>query len=1283
MRLRTPAALAAVLSLVAVAATTATAASAAPVPREPSPAATAQVVIGEFEPGGTETWDLHTTGTATGELTIEADDPASGAGHGRLVASVPTGTLEAARWPGQIDATALELAVRTSDVDLVTVRVQDSSGQAHQQRLAVDPDAEGWQSLRIADFTSGDGYLHFGGADDGVWHGPLRAVSVILDTWSFREGSTSGTLDIDRVVADAVVTTPAVALQTLVTGNVFHVGDDVAVGLTGDATDIAWTVRDGYGTVVDQGEAAASELEGTLPLDVTQPGWYAVDVVATTATGTRELVGTDLAVLQPLAEDFVRDPRLAVATHYGQSWPLATAALVADAGFGMARDEAYWAAQETTPGEIVWQDKVVAYEQEFADLGLAHFRVLSYGNPLYFEDEAPTTPEGREAFARYALATVEELGVEGNYFEVWNEWNWRDLDGAAGASAAQYVALLQVVHDTIKAEYPDAVIVGPALAPMNDWQGWFTEFADLGGLDLVDAVSTHPYTYPDAPESSTRFEGQWEALRTIMDAHGAADLPLMISETGWPTSETSVGIDEATQAQRQVRGTLIALADGIQNVTIYDFMDDGTDDAEVEHRFGIIRNTDDDRGAFVPKPAYVANAVLNRQLAGLGYDSSVDLGPDAFDTVFSDGDRIVHAAWATTPTTAAFAATGPVTVTGIYGDVTELAPDADGLVHVSLGEQIVYVEGPVTTASLADTYTLEVDREVVGTLAAGRVLVDNAAGDAAEITVRPIGGDAVTADVAAGASATVEIGFAAQDSAADRTYTAVVDRDGVAVALLRADGRPTPALTLTGVHGITDEGQTLRLRLTSAATEPVALDGVDVTIDGETTRVGEGETVPPGSSLTLVVPVDPQQATAWTAVASPQTGSPATASGTLRPVDDTVDVPAGTVELDGTIDAAVAGLPAQTVGETEAPAIPGWEGPEDLSAQIWLTHDEDNLYLSVLAQDDTHAQSATGGDIWQGDGLQIGLVAGAPGEDPVPQELGVALTNGGEVVLHRWAPADQAGVPEGVSAVVVRDEEEATTTYEVAIPWESVGIDDEGRLLASTVVLNENDGTGRAGWLSWGLGLAETKNAALFHALALQPAVVDTTRPVVELVAPTTMVSRGELGLEVAATDDVGLARIVANVYQGGTLVESTQTRVDGAASAVHRATLTLPAGEYTIRYNAHDTAGNVSRTQTQAFVVDRTRPTVELQQPSSASGTNLQIEIDAADAYGIDRIVANIYQGSTLITSTQIRIGGEASGVHQATVTLPPGSYTVRYNARDVAGNVSVTSTVPFTIEG
>jgi hypothetical protein len=139
----------------------------------------------------------------------------------------------------------------------------------------------------------------------------------------------------------------------------------------------------------------------------------------------------------------------------------------------------------------------------------------------------------------------------------------------------------------------------------------------------------------------------------------------------------------------------------------------------------------------------------------------------------------------------------------------------------------------------------------------------------------------------------------------------------------------------------------------------------------------------------------------------------------------------------------------------------------------------------------------------------------------------------------------------------------------------------------------------------------------------------DTTRPEVTLVAPTSSGPVRELAVQVDATDDQGLAKIVANVYSGGKLVKSTQSPVaDGATAATHRATVTLPSGEYTVKYNAHDLAGNVSRTSTFAVTVDATAPTATIKDGASftvPSGDAYSlISFKLHDAGKVDKVVLN-----------------------------------------------------------
>lgn len=137
----------------------------------------------------------------------------------------------------------------------------------------------------------------------------------------------------------------------------------------------------------------------------------------------------------------------------------------------------------------------------------------------------------------------------------------------------------------------------------------------------------------------------------------------------------------------------------------------------------------------------------------------------------------------------------------------------------------------------------------------------------------------------------------------------------------------------------------------------------------------------------------------------------------------------------------------------------------------------------------------------------------------------------------------------------------------------------------------------------------------------------DAERPQVSLVTPSTKGPFSKLDLQVEATDDRDLQRIVANIYQGATLVKSTQTAVSGT-SGVHQATVDLPDGDYTLKYNAHDAAGNVSQTKTFAFSIDTTVPKVTVKEGAAftagSGGVYDRVSFKLYDAGKIDRVEIN-----------------------------------------------------------
>lgn len=186
----------------------------------------------------------------------------------------------------------------------------------------------------------------------------------------------------------------------------------------------------------------------------------------------------------------------------------------------------------------------------------------------------------------------------------------------------------------------------------------------------------------------------------------------------------------------------------------------------------------------------------------------------------------------------------------------------------------------------------------------------------------------------------------------------------------------------------------------------------------------------------------------------------------------------------------------------------------------------------------------------------------------------------------------------------------------------------------------------------------------------------DTTRPEATLVSPTTVGPFRELSVRVDATDDRGLRRIVANVYKKGTLVKSTQSAVDGGALAgSHTATVALPSGDYTVKYNAQDLAGNISRTSTFSVTIDAVAPTVTVK-----NGRAFTI----GDGDGYDKVSFKLHDAGRI---DKVEINGVVKDLSNSTWSdvnfVAPGVFGAVAGVNtlvvhDVAGN---TTTLTFTL--
>ncbi len=228
----------------------------------------------------------------------------------------------------------------------------------------------------------------------------------------------------------------------------------------------------------------------------------------------------------------------------------------------------------------------------------------------------------------------------GRVWEVWNEPNIPSFWSPA-PDPDEYTQLLVATYKTIKKIDPNSFVLGCSLAGPGRLTGaksqldFVEEILKRGAGQAMDAISIHPYRQPNSPEE-TGYLDVIQAVSDLTSKYGRR-LPIWITEVGWPTDPA--GSSLVRSARMLVRSYLLALTKGVQNITWYDYRDDGLDQSYAEHHFGVLYHD------LTPKPSYFAYRTMATELAGMRFEREVPAGDGATVLVFTDGKRRTAVAW--------------------------------------------------------------------------------------------------------------------------------------------------------------------------------------------------------------------------------------------------------------------------------------------------------------------------------------------------------------------------------------------------------------------------------------------------------------------------------------------------------------------------------------------------------------------------------------------------------------------------------------------------------------
>ncbi|MCU6707832.1 hypothetical protein M6D81_03830 [Paenibacillus sp. J5C_2022] len=991
-----------------------------------------------------------------------------------------------------LDVRAFSFWVKTTEMKELGIRSKDATGQTFQQTIVLQ-DTPDWQQVVVDPLTAS---LHWGGAADGVWHAPSSSIAILMDRGDIKNGALTASIMVDHVTAEIGDWLPELKIRQTALGNVFTGGEPVGFGISTKYPQFQWRVYDLHESLISQGNEPAPGGEGALTLGGMEPGYYMLHVSVQQPGGEIMERRTPFAVLTDYDWDAVEDSPFGIAAHLHRSsmgWSEDLAELIRHAGAKSARGGMEWTI-EKSPGEYTFTPNPDSFMNRLEEEGVKGMFVSGYNNVFYDNNATPYTEEGREGFANYANAYVSRYKDQLVGMEIYNEFNGgfgRRGNSPANSQPSYYYELMKKTYETVKADHPDFTVAGMVTAgiPMD----WMEQVFQLGGMNYLDVVTVHPYRYGRTPLEARAPEGmvaELDALKDLIREYNGGELkPIWISEIGWPTHQASTGTDEKTQADYLVRAYVVALANGVEKMVWYDLMNDGLQADYNEHNFGIIRFKDDPLGAYTPKPAYVAYAAMTRELTGAQFVEQEDDGSDGIMSyLFQRDGEPVRVLWSLEDGLAAIHTETPIVLTDMTGRSETYEP-LNGKVYVSLTGEPMYVKGDIDGISLDDTFALEGEDAVAGEDAELIVTLNNNMSSALSLELEAEGAS-YPLSAAGGQSSSLNIAVA-DTKVGERSVIVEVWNGGKKVGKLRhaftvsvsKEGTVSPQMEATG--GAYDKSIVIKVENYSK-TQSLQAESVHWEIGGESGQQQISLTAPPQGSASIAVPLPSslEEGVEYSAAVqvkflnSEDYGYEGTIS--FNPVVSR------TVSVDGEIDPESAAAEPTIKLADGTVKFSNYGGANDLSGDIWLTYDRDRLYLSAKIKDDLHSAAAKGADIWNNDSIQFAIAKGLPGESLSWYEYGISDTPEGAQV-YRWSAAggNQPGAVSNAQAAVTRTDEDEYTVYELALPWSELEPvkPHVGEAMSFSLLVNENDGNGRRGWIEWASGIGSGKRPSLYRSM--------------------------------------------------------------------------------------------------------------------------------------------------------------------------------------------------------
>jgi hypothetical protein len=262
-----------------------------------------------------------------------------------------------------------------------------------------------------------------------------------------------------------------------------------------------------------------------------------------------------------------------------------------------------WSVIEPVQSQLDWSSTDMLVDRALAH-GMRVLLVLLFSPPWTTRTpgEARARPDDTTAFANFARVAAQRYAGRGvHHWEIWNEPNTGTF-WPPKPDVREYGRLFRAAAGAVRTVDPRATILLGGLSPEYDNSdtadidpaGYLEQLYDDGTAQLADAIALHPYTFPSMPMDRTqRTTGGFRdlpALHQLMVRRGDGNKKIWITEYGAPTGTGQYAVSERDQA-----AILLAARQQVDTwdwagpLIYYELADGGTDPADIEQNFGVLR----------------------------------------------------------------------------------------------------------------------------------------------------------------------------------------------------------------------------------------------------------------------------------------------------------------------------------------------------------------------------------------------------------------------------------------------------------------------------------------------------------------------------------------------------------------------------------------------------------------------------------------------------------------------------------------------------------------------